>query len=400
MTLPFCEMESEDEAFLRQIYYNPKYATAFSGFNKLWLTVKSHGKNISRQQLQDWLASQDVYTSHHPIVYRFKRRRVITRGINDVWDADLADMSGLSEENDDVSYLLIVIDIFSRYLYVEPMKNKSNASTLAAIKRVFGTAGSQPETFRSDAGKEFLGKGVKNYLGDREIYQQVTQGDKKANYAERAIRTIKGKIYKYLYYKRTKRYIDVLSDLVQGYNNCYHRGIKMMPSDVTKENEMKVWSQQYVQETRKKTENRQSGESRGIRSGSSSRTNRRKANARASVGKLKFKRGDMVRVSNARTPFSRGFGQTFSEEIFRVEQCFPTVPPTYMLKDLNGEKVRGLFYDPEMVLVKGKTKDSEYLMEKILARRTVKGQKQVLIKWKGYSNAFNSWEPESNLVPQ
>ena len=105
-----------------------------------------------------------------------------------------------------------------------------------------------------------------------------------------------------------------------------------------------------------------------------------------------------MRISNARNPFSRGFGQTFSEELFKVRRRFNTIPTTYMLEDLNQEKVAGLFYEPEMVLVTGKNEDSEYAVEKILAHRTRRGQKQVLIKWKGYPNAFNSWEPASNLV--
>ena len=93
-----------------------------------------------------------------------------------------------------------------------------------------------------------------------------------------------------------------------------------------------------------------------------------------------------------------GFGQTFTEEIFKVRQRFATVPTTYMLEDLNDVQVVGLFYEPEMVHVRGKGKDAEYRVEKILAHRTRKGQKQVLIKWKGYPNSFNSWEPASNLV--
>ena len=58
----------------------------------------------------------------------------------------------------------------------------------------------------------------------------------------------------------------------------------------------------------------------------------------------------------------------------------------------------GLFYEPEMVLIKGKGKDSEFLVEKIIAEGTRKGQKKVLIKWKEYPDSFNSWEPASNLV--
>ena len=170
-----------------------KHSTAFSSANKLWQYIKLHGRNITRKQLYEWLSKQYVYTSHHPILHCFARRRVITRGLNDVWDVDLMDMSNLAEHNDGVTFIAIFIDIFSRYLYVEPMKNKSTKETLQAIKRVFAKS-QQPETFQSDVGKEFLGKEVKQYLADCEIYQQVTRIEKKANYAEWVIQTLRKKI--------------------------------------------------------------------------------------------------------------------------------------------------------------------------------------------------------------
>ena len=114
-------------------------------------------KNITKKQLYEWLTKQDVYTSHHPIIHRFARKRVVTRGLNDVWDVDLMDMSNLAKYNEGVTFIAIFIDIFSRFLYVEPMKSKSSKETLKAIKAVFAKSNEQPETLRSDAGKEFLG---------------------------------------------------------------------------------------------------------------------------------------------------------------------------------------------------------------------------------------------------
>ena len=90
--------------------------------------------------------------------------------------------------------------------------------------------------------------------------------------------------------------------------------------------------------------------------------------------KFKFSEGDLVQISKARSPFSQGFGQTFTEEIFKVRQRFATVPTTYMLEDLNDVQVAGLFYEPEMVHVRGKGKGAEYCVEKILAHRTRKGK--------------------------
>ena len=97
------------------------------------------------------------------------------------------DMSNLAKYNDGVHFVAIFIDIFSRFLYVEPMKNRSTKETLNAIKNVFCKSRLHTETFRYDAGKEFIGKDVKEYLADCEIYQQVTRNEKKANCAERVI---------------------------------------------------------------------------------------------------------------------------------------------------------------------------------------------------------------------
>ena len=126
------------------------------------------------------------------------------------------------------------------------MKNKSTKETLNTIKNVFHKSRLHPETFTSDAGKEFIRKDVKEYLADHKIYQQVTRNGKKANYAERVIQTLKKKIYKYLYYHKTCKYIDVLQELVEGYNESYHSGIKRAPITINKENELQVWTEQYL----------------------------------------------------------------------------------------------------------------------------------------------------------
>ena len=154
----------------------------------------------------------------------------------------------------------------------------------------------------------------------------------------------------------------MLQELVKGYNEGYHSGIKRAPSTVSKENEVQVWAEKYLW----------------------------KKSTKMSKVKFKFSLGDLVQISKARSPFSHGFGQTFTEEISKVRQRFATVLTNYMLEDLNGVQVAGLFYEPEMVFVRGKGKDAEYHVEKIMVQRTQKVQKQVLIKWKRYPNSFNS----------
>ena len=367
-------MNSQDKEYLSDLYYNPKHRTAFSSGEKLWKYLKLHGKNITREQLDEWLSEQDTYTSHHPITHKFPTVPVVTSGIDDLWDVDLMDVSNLAVHNDGVKFILIIIDVFSRYLFAEPMSNKTPAETLKALKKVMTRSGRQPDTFRSDAGKEFLGKNIADYLAEREMYQQVTRNDKKANYAERVIQTLKKKMYRYMYYHLGNRYIDVLQDLVAGYNDNYHSGIQCAPSAVTKENEIELWAQQYLPEP----------------TGQVKKTH------------FKFHVGDLVRISNSRHPFSRGYGQTFSEELFKVKHRYGSTPTTYRLIDLKDEDIAGLFYEAEMVLVRGKhpdTPQSIYRVESILRKRKRRGkEKEVLIKWKGYPNTFNTWEPISNLI--
>ena len=350
------KIDSEDEKFLKSLYYNVKQPTAFAHEEILWENIKLHDRNITRKQLQEWLSHQDVYTTHRRVIRRFPRRRIVTKGLNDLWDSDLMDVSNLARHNNGITFIGIFIDVFSRYLYAVPMKNKSTKETLKAIKEALRQSyPNQPETIHTNAGKEYVGKEVEDYLCDCDIYHQVSRNELKVNYAERVIRTMKKKIYKYLYHNKTQKYIDALPDLVAGYNSSFHSSVKQAPNTVTNKNESEVWAEQYMSEPSEVPQK----------------------------VVFKFSPGQYVQISNSKNPFSCGFGQTFSEELFRVRHRYPTSPTTYMIEDLQNKKISGLFYEPEMVLVLGKDEDDvEYHIEKILRRWKVNGKEQVLIKWK------------------
>ena len=152
------------------------------------LVQTNYGRNITRKQLYEWLSKQDVYTSHHPILHHFARRWVITRGLNDVWDVDLMDMSNLAKYNDGVTFIAIFIDIFSRYLNVEPMKNKPTKETLQAIKKTVCK--------KSTATWNLLircGEGISWKRGKAtpcRLWNLSTKNEKKANYAKWVIQTL------------------------------------------------------------------------------------------------------------------------------------------------------------------------------------------------------------------
>ena len=165
--------------------------------------------------------------------------------------------------------------------------------------------------------------------------------------AERYIRTLKTKIYKYRTSSISKNvYIDKLDDIVNVNHNTYHTTIKMKPVDV-KDNK-------YIDFKKEVNDKDQ-----------------------------KFKVGDCVKISKYKNIFAKGYTPTWSEEVFVVYKIKNTVPWTHVINDLNGEEITGTFYEKELQ----KTYQQEFRIEKVTKR---KGNK-LYVKWKGYDKSFNSW---------
>ena len=183
------------------------------------------------------------------------------------------------------------------------------------------------------------------------MYSTYNEG--KSVVAERFIRTLKSKIYKYMTSISKNVYIDELDYIVYKHNNAYHTTIKMKPIDV-KDNT-------YIS-TDKETNNKDP----------------------------KFKVGDRVRISKYKNIFANGYTPNWSEEVFVIKKVKNTVPWTYVINDLNGEEIIGTFYEKELQ----KTNQEEFRIEKVVKR---KGNK-IYVKWKGYNNSFNSWIDKASLV--
>lgn len=138
--------------YLNSIYFNPKNPASFSGPDKLFRFVRKEGKfKIGRKRIEQWLQDQQPYSLQRAVHYKFQRRRVIVSGIDAQWDMDLADVSNISKYNDGVNYLLFVIDIFSRYLWVVPLKNKTSTTVANGLSVVL-EGNRRPWTIRSDKG--------------------------------------------------------------------------------------------------------------------------------------------------------------------------------------------------------------------------------------------------------
>ena len=165
---------------------------------------------------------------------KFKRRRVLVSGIDKIWAADLADMKAFSKDNRGVTYLLCVIDIFSKYGWLVPLKDKTGKSVASALRVIFEER--KPEKMWVDKGKEFYNKDVKDLI---ELYS--TENEEKSSVVERWIRTMKERMWKYFTDNNTNVYIDILPDLIEDYNNTKHSSIKMTPVEASmKKNELTV----------------------------------------------------------------------------------------------------------------------------------------------------------------
>ena len=110
---------------LNSIYFDVKNPISYAGPTKIYRFLKKEGKyKVGLSAIKQWLQDIDAYSLQRPQRYKVKTNRVISQGIDFFWDADLADVGSLSEKNDDYKFLLVAIDVFSRYAWVKPLRKK------------------------------------------------------------------------------------------------------------------------------------------------------------------------------------------------------------------------------------------------------------------------------------
>jgi transposase InsO family protein len=159
----------------------------------------------------------------------------------------LADMSNISEENDGYTFLLTCVDVLSRYAWVIPVRSKSAAHMLTAMRQLFKQAAPRkPIHLQTDKGKEFYSAAVRRFLREQGVELFSTNSDNKAAIVERLNGTLKARIYKHFTAWNTRRYVDVLAGMVYSYNHSRHRTMGRKPADVvTQEDGDAVWRRVY-----------------------------------------------------------------------------------------------------------------------------------------------------------
>ena len=285
-----------DKAF--NIANNPKYDSYQRGLASMvynFFDKKSSGGNLE-------LANE----LHKPIIRKFNKRKVYSSYKDNIWGVDLAHMRLLSRRNRGIKYLLCAIDMFSKYAFVAPLKDKKGASIVDAFQDILDKSGRKPNIIWVDQGSEFCNSVFKKWLKNNGINMYSTYNEAKSVITERVIRTLKNKLYKNMTAVSRNVYYDVLDNVVKKYNNTVHSTTGMKPKNVKYYNVT-----EYIEESNKKDPT--------------------------------FKIGDRVRMSRYKNVFAKGYAPNWSEEVFVVSKVKNTVPWTYELNDSNGEKILGSF---------------------------------------------------------
>ena len=182
------------------------------------------------------------------------------------------------------------------------MKDKKGVSIVNAFQKILDDSNRKPNKIWVDKGSEFYDSSFKKWLKGYHIEMYSIHNEGKSDVAERYIRKFKTKIFKYMTSVSKNVYIGKLDDIVDEYNNTYHRAIKIKPVDV-KDNTYTDFKKEINDKD------------------------------------PKFKIGDHVRISKYKNIFTEGYTLNCSEEVFVISKIKNTVPWTYVINDLNGEKI-------------------------------------------------------------
>ena len=197
-------------------------------------------------------------------------------------------MQLISKFNIGFKFLLCVIDIFSKYTWVVPLRDKKGVSIVDAFQNMLDDSNRKSNKIWVNKESEFYNNSVKKWVKDNDI-EMYSIHDGKSVVAEIFIRTLKTKIYKYMTSVSKNVYINKLDDIVGEYNNSHHRTIKMKSIDV-KDNT-------YI-DFKKEVNDKDP----------------------------KSKVGDRVRISKYKNIFAKGYKRNWSEEVLIVSKIKNTVP--------------------------------------------------------------------------
>ena len=349
---------------IKKLYQDPKFPALFAGKQRFFNAVKSKYKNAKLKTVEETLKSIDSYTLHKPVTKPQKYRRIYTKGIKYLYQIDLVDMTKLEKKNNGCRWIITIIDTFSKKAWAFKIKRKSAKSIMTVMVPFIHD--NTPQKMEFDQGTEFYNSSFLNLLKKHKIKYFSEYSDRKCAIVERFNRTLKTRMYRSFTARGSHQWIDVLQELVNGYNKSKHSFTKFTANDVNDKNEDIVRKNLYPKiekELKHIIEH--------------------------------FKIGDTVRISTKKSIFQKGYEQTYSYEVFTVIKVKNKYPVTYGSRDYKGNLIDGSFYTNELQLVD--VSDNIWPIDNILNTRNRGGKTEYLVKFKGYPDETNTWIPQEDL---
>ncbi len=378
---------------LHAIYTDSADPGSFGGAERLLKSVRSKGhKHITRADIQAYLKGEDTYTLHRQYRKHYTRRPIIVNAVDKQWQADLADMTELAKFNNDYRYLLTVVDCFSKFAWVVPVKKKDAPSMLEAFKQLFRKATPRkPERLHTDKGLEFFNKPVTDFLVSQHVLHFASNSDTKAAMVERFNRTLKTRMFAYFTSKNTHEFLPALEQLVNSYNKSVHRTIGMAPEAVQKKHEPAIFNRMYgfILAASPSTSMKEIQEFKKEITTPTKKQHRRTRRKQAQPLAVK----STVLLSKVKQLFEKGYLPNWTREQFVITSVKPSAGQyLYTIKDKAGEAIKGTFYRSELQPVKPKGLNTFRPIEKVVeTRTTARGAKQYLVKYAGLPSKFNAW---------
>jgi len=288
-----------------------------------------------------------------------KFRKVVVSGLDNTWAIDLMEMPAPAL-NDDNKYVLVVEDVFSRYIWMVALQNKKKETTWEAMKSVFLLTGIEPKKLWADQGGEFYNDVWEKGLKKKNIILYSTYSDFGVSVVESAIKTLKNWTQPRMEEQGSLRWIEILTKVIAMYNNeKKHSALKMTPAEARKADEMMLYERMY-----------------GV--------------PQPMQGKPKYAVGDWVRVSRKKNIFEKGYDARWTYQPFKIREVGIGDPVVYYLEESDGEKIIGAFYEEEL--------QKTEVPYAVLVQDVLKRQKgKAFVSYRGIPKKFNQWLDESAI---
>ncbi len=363
-------IEKDFLTYLEYVYTDTKSSAAFSSPQTVLNFIKKENKysNIGITRLRRYMArfESTSLNKSRPNLSKATRRYGIIQPNVQV-ESDLMSVRRFSKFNNGVEYLLVVIDVFSKFGYAEPIKDKNASTVVGAFNKILSRMSIYPKVHHSDLGSEFTGVLYKTNLKAKNIRQTFAKQSGHSYQVEIFIRTLRRLFRAYRTEYETNKFINQLPAFLSIYNSRKHSRTKYPPKSVTNYNAVDVASNLYS-----KYENRPSRP-------------------------FKYKQGDSVRIITEKSLFDK-YQTNFSLEVFTIASRFRKDGLNiYTVAGCDGPIV-GEFYEREVTLAPN-VKESTLEVDKYLDEKRVNGVTYVLVSFKNRPNneQCNAWFKRSDI---